>query len=400
MARILFTWEFGAGLGHLNRFIPVAEHFARAAHRIVLAVPDGKALDYTRRAFDGMGGVEVRVGFHWPPPRDPKARQVPTHCLADVLRLFDFHNVAKLAEAVKRWVDLVNDIEPDLVIADFSPTLALAKAGERPFVVLGNGYTIPPVGRLLPPIRPWQETLHAFSRANEAEVLHAANRVRWRLRLPPVDYVADLFGGDRSFVCTIPEFDPYRAYRTVPPMLPFNIAAAPKGAPAGERDRRVFAYLPANHPLLATLMAALGGLDAAVDLYIGDAEGAALPAPPANVTRYAQPLPFAEVLPQARLIVHHGGLGTAYAGLLAATPQAALPINLEHTVTARALTALGVAAAPPPDSVESPALTALLATRLDDPVRAAAAQEAADTVTKGDPQESLEQVIDQCEAML
>jgi hypothetical protein len=60
------------------------------------------------------------------------------------------------------------------------------------------------------------------------------------------------------------------------------------------------------------------------------------------------PPALAELLPRVRLVVHHAGLGTAHAALLAGTPQVVLPERLEHRVTAQALWGLGVAAAPGP----------------------------------------------------
>ena len=42
-----------------------------------------------------------------------------------------------------------------------------------------------------------------------------------------------------------------------------------------------------------------------------------------------------------RLLIHHGGLSTATAGLLAGTPQVLLPRHLEHHVTGYRLFKLG-----------------------------------------------------------
>ena len=46
-------------------------------------------------------------------------------------------------------------------------------------------------------------------------------------------------------------------------------------------------------------------------------------------------------MPKARLLVHHGGLSTAVAGTMAGAPQAILPWNLEHLVTAKRIETLG-----------------------------------------------------------
>jgi rhamnosyltransferase subunit B len=62
-----------------------------------------------------------------------------------------------------------------------------------------------------------------------------------------------------------------------------------------------------------------------------------------NVRIHRRPADLAQVLPNTSLLIHHGGLGTAYAGLLAGVPQLVLPFNLEHSITAAGLEHFGVA---------------------------------------------------------
>src|SRR5262245_33018916 len=62
-----------------------------------------------------------------------------------------------------------------------------------------------------------------------------------------------------------------------------------------------------------------------------------------NVRIHGKPADLAQVLPNTSLLIHHGGLGTAYAGLLAGVPQLVLPFNLEHSITAAGLEQFGVA---------------------------------------------------------
>ncbi|MGB0747331.1 MAG: hypothetical protein ACPGO3_01170, partial [Magnetospiraceae bacterium] len=173
MARILLTWEFGGGMGHLNQFPLLVDRLIARGHRLIVAVPQDTVMDQAARLFGAKRGVSIRAGHSWPPPTDPRARQAPTHSLADVLHLFGYHDPQRLGQAARIWTQIVDAEKPDLVIADFAPTLAVCGAAGRPVLALGNGYAIPPGGQMLPPIRPWQETLKAFSRANEGEILMA-----------------------------------------------------------------------------------------------------------------------------------------------------------------------------------------------------------------------------------
>jgi UDP:flavonoid glycosyltransferase YjiC (YdhE family) len=56
-----------------------------------------------------------------------------------------------------------------------------------------------------------------------------------------------------------------------------------------------------------------------------------------------RPAPIAAVLERADVIVHHGSMLTTEEALVAGKPQIVAPLYLEHLLTARALTELGVA---------------------------------------------------------
>ena len=352
VAIVLLTYELGSGLGHVNRLIAVARRLS-AEHRLVFALPNaeearaGIATAFGERA-------AVRQGVRWRPPTDPGARHVPTHTFADALKLFDFGNEASLGPAVDLWRRIVDEVAPDLIVADFAPALRVAVADRAPVVVVGNGYTVPPAGRPLPPMRPWETAVPAASRANEAGLLEATNRNRDRTGGPAVDHLADLFSGRSTFVCTLREFDPYAPHRTGPITFPFNVPEIAPGPPAAQRaGPAVFAYLPATNPCLNAVLAALTRLGYETQVYVADADSRELAGRCGrNVRILTRPADFRRVIPHARLLIHHAGLGTAYGGLASGTPQLVLPVNLEHLITSRALASAGVAQGfnkPPPD---------------------------------------------------
>jgi UDP:flavonoid glycosyltransferase YjiC (YdhE family) len=203
--------------------------------------------------------------------------------------------------------------------------------------MMGTGYSMPPDGRLLPPIRPWHTEVTAYSRKNEALALAALNRLRQALKMPAVDHFADVFHGDRSFPCTIPAFDPYRAHRQAPTLPPHNIDPIEPGPPADTRTGPALVHLPPTHPLLLPVLRALDRLGLPVEL-IPRGGADALPADlPAGTRVQAAYVDLSQRLPAARLAVHHGGLGIAYAAAMAATPQLLLTEKLEHQITATAL---------------------------------------------------------------
>ncbi len=345
MANILLANEFGSGLGHLNHLVMLAKRFD-GGHRLVFALDDtATAAPVLRRAF-GDGAMLVQ-GPRWAPLPAKVANMRDTHTLADPFDLFGLGEVERLGAAVDLWSEIIGRHAPDLIVADAAPSLRLAAGGRVPMVVVGSGYTVPPPGRVLPPIRPWQESVPAEARAVEAQLLAAANAVRAARGGAAVDHWADLFGGDDTFVCTLPGFDPYRAHRTRPQTWPYVLPLLRPGPPVAERDGAdVFAYLPGNHPALGAVIDTLNRLGEAPQIYVSNLDPKRLArACQPHVAIHTTPADFAAVLPRCRLLIHHGGLATAFAGLAAGAPQLALPMHLEHTITAQGLADTGAARA-------------------------------------------------------
>jgi rhamnosyltransferase subunit B len=343
MSTILVAYEFGAGLGHLNRLVAVAQRLP-GDHNWVFALPD-RALGepIVRRAF----GDKVRVveGVQWPAPNDPNVRKIPTHTFADVIAIFGFHDAARLSAKTAQWHNVLQEVGPNLIIADFAPTLRLAIGTKVPLVVVGNGYTVPPRGQLLPPIRQGDTSVPAVSRANEGRLLAAVNLVRAQARAESIDFFSDLFSGEQTFVCTLSEFDPYRRFRCGPTLWPFNIPdVSPGPLPSQRTGPPIFVYLPANNPALPPVITALNDLKIPSEIYVSGMTARALAKRCSPSVRiHGKPADLAHVLPNTSLLIHHGGLGTAYAGLLAGVPQLVLPLNLEHGITAAGLEQFGVA---------------------------------------------------------
>jgi len=378
MARIFCAWEFGSGLGHLTRLLPIARRLHDAGHEIVLAVPHPAAakpiLDKNFPEDEGLFRLRVVAGTQWQiPTNDPELRTRPTHVLADVLHLFHYQEPTLLERQARVWRDLVKAEKPDLIVADFAPTLRLASWDDAPFVMTGNGYTVPPGGRMLPPIKPWQETLLPFSRQHEAEVLRAMNMVRAALEGPPVDFVGDMMNGELSYVCTIPEFDPYQRYRIAPTLVPFNVPDINRYPTVAERGEQapVFVYLPANHPLLKNVLALVSRLNVPAHVYISGAEPEKVAKQCGrNVSIHTRPISFEDDLWKFRAIIHHAGLATAYAAIKAGTPQLLLPVNLEHVITSRGAHVMAGAEVipvrqPPPTAEELEGALRRLLTRPD-----------------------------------
>ena len=402
--RVLCGWEFGAGLGHLTRLKRVAMALVGQGAEIVLA---SQEIDRARMFLSpdlgaALPSVSLIPAPRWTMPTDPNARKLPTHSFADVLHLIGYGSAPALAVRMEAWAGMLRTLKPDLVLCDFSPTLRLAARGRVPAVVIGNGYTIPPAGRPLPPIRPWQDALEPFSLEHEQRLLDTVNGVLGRRGDPPIDHFADCLSGDRTFVFSIPLVDPYAAHRDTAQLPPFNLPQGIRPLPAeARRARGLFFYMPRTHPELDRVIAAIRKSGVDCEAHIGDLPASQvqrLSGPRLRV--HGEPQPFDRVMPEARGVVHHGGLSTAVAAVLAGTPQLILPWNLEHLVTARRIETLGAAAVASPGS-EWPdkRLSETIARMVYEPRIMQAAQDAADKLEIGDAEAGLATVVAACMAL-
>jgi hypothetical protein len=264
-------------------------------------------------------------------------------------------------------------------------------------VEVGYGYTVPPAGRLLPPVRPWNPRIPPTSRAREFQLLAWANEARAELGGPAIDYLADLFQGDQTFVCTLAELDPYAAWRSEPTAAPL-VPRIRCGPAFSERTGpEIFTYMHANHPRLRDVLAGLSssGREAAVYVSGAPAEQVARLCG-RNVRVLRRPADYTKVLPQAKLAVHHGGLGTAHTALAAGTPQIMFAHRLEWQVNARGVEMLGAGRQIPPDT-GAEALGALFAAAADDAGLQAGALRAAARLRDAHGQDPLGLIAEVCE---
>jgi rhamnosyltransferase subunit B len=335
MKTVLMGWELGGGLGHLMRLRPLAVALLEAGHNVVLLARHRSAKEVFADLANSHSSLRIGPAPAVKRKRDSRADPTITHTLADVLATQGFGDTEALFAAAERWHLVIDQVRPDLVVCDFSPTLNLVARSHVPLVVVGSGFTVPPDTDTLPPIAPWEDSVPAPSRANEALLIQTLARIVAANRLAPVDRLAQLFRGDATFACTLPELDPYRSYRRSEPHIPYNLSRMPVGPAWQDRaDNTAFLYLDGRHPHIEALLDVLRqcGVDGA----------AFVPKPPEALVRngalgrlrlFETPPPLEDVLPRVRVLIHHGGLGTALAGLAAGMPQMLLPRHLEDHVT-------------------------------------------------------------------
>jgi hypothetical protein len=343
---VLFTWECGAGMGHLVNIRPIAEQLRRRGNRVFVA-----ARDVARAValFEGSGIVLLPAPFKLGWPIDGPA--LPCS-FAHILHNVGWDNAAGLGGLVDAWRAIYELVKPDVIVFEHSPTALLAARGfavRR--VVMGTGFFCPPDQSPLPNLRPWAAVDPAKLAADEAAVLGCANDVLAQRRWPGLDRLGRLFSDvDDTLLTTFRELDHYANrggephYFGCPIDLPGKAVNWPEGS-----GKRVIAYLK-PFAALPHLLIRLKGLGCPT-LIVSDGIDASLRQQfTCRTMRFeTDRLDLRAVAETCDVGVLNATHGTAAALLLAGKPLLLLPLFLEQQILSRRIAELGAAVAAPLD---------------------------------------------------
>jgi len=336
---VLLVNELGAGFGHVTELFAIGRALAGLGCQVTCAMADLVRPTLPLR----QAGFPVLQAPTW-----PGAGHGKTACYADILALFGFDNPPALTLMTAGWQDLFDLVKPDLIVADHSPTAALAAFGVNPVVMVGNGFTLPPDDLDEYPML-IENTEPLVPQSRLLEVIHEVQVNRKR---PAPGTLSGLLSVAFRGVLSFSEFDIYADVRSEKTLG--RLEALPGYIPR-QAERSVYAYLHDHNPDLRTIVDALTKVDAEVSCYVsGYPEiGAILSRGGVNVLD--APVDLTQALPQTSVVVSHASMGMAHAGLAAGRPQLVLPHDLEKDCVARALENLGVGVAlhPPfePDDI-------------------------------------------------
>jgi hypothetical protein len=291
--KILLGWELGAGQGHIQRLVTLAQQLEAQGHTPVFAL----------KAYNLKG-----IDFPWQrlePPQLPFSGRDISYTFADVLATFGFDDVTLLRAHIAAWQAILRDVKPALVITDHAPGLVLAAQNIAPTIVIGSPFAVPPPVETFALIRCPAPT-EAFERGQRvSDAVHQVSQLDAPL--------GQLLNGDRSFIFSVPELDWYRFWRVNPEYVSAHITPVP----VRQGGMAVWSYLASDYDQRDRVLNTLQ---------------------PESAFK-----PMQEALLDKGLAVHHGGLTTTIACLLAGIPQLLLPRYVEQQLTAFCLIRLGVA---------------------------------------------------------
>jgi UDP:flavonoid glycosyltransferase YjiC (YdhE family) len=261
---------------------------------------------------------------------------------AHVLHNNGFHCGAELRRRAAAWRALIAADEPDLILAEHSPTALLAASGlPGKRIVIGTGFTCPPDVTPLPCLRPWLPHDPGELARDEHRVLAAANVALEALSRPPLPALAKLFAdADMTVLRTFQELDhyPIRATGHYRGTATSFGGVAPKWSGCG--PPRVFAYLKPSADCRAVL-AELGRAGDVLAFVPGLADADAQRVRAAGIRLANRPVDMAAAASACDIAVLNGTHGATAAALLASKPIVQLPIYLEQVLIGLRTEALG-----------------------------------------------------------
>ncbi len=341
MAHIHLAWELGGGLGHAGRLKPLAQEALRRGHRVTLSLRD---LTQTQALL-----ADLAVPLFQAPVWLHQVRGIPTPqiSLAEILQGCGYLNVNTLRGLFRGWHSLFQTLQPDFVLGDYAPTALLAaRALKIPNASTGVGFYLPPLNRPLPSLREWEAPQPVRLKTSEEQVLNACNGVLLEMGAPPLQMACEALHGSHTFLQAWPELDHYHRepasanLRWWGPNISPNLGSAPEW-PHGHGPE-VFAYLNANHPDDAQVLAALARLGCRCVCYMPEvASGRPAPVVSPLITYAKAPVNLGTTLATCKLLICHAGASTLAQALLAGVPVFMLPTQAEQLLMARSVAQAG-----------------------------------------------------------
>jgi UDP:flavonoid glycosyltransferase YjiC (YdhE family) len=399
MAKILFTWELGAGAGHCVNLAPLAAALVARGHDVWIAA---RNLVMVRQVFGPLEVNYLPAPYLSEQPPNPIRQTVS---LAHILHNSGFGDDATLEVLCKAWHNILEAVAPDVMVCEHSPMALLAsRYRNMRRAVLGSGFVVPPAASPWPDLRYWIPLAgqsHDLRNADDV-ILRRVNAQLVRDGIQPLERLADLYAdAEASFLLTFRELDHYPNRGDAQ----YIGAWFPDGGvdptwPARDGPR-LFAYLkpPAPGWRLAELLALLRETGLPTLLYVPGTDPTWRQKFETPRLRFAsEPVNILKAASQCDLAILNGTAGSMTAMLLAGVPQLNIPFYLEQIVGSRRVADLGAGLVANPRRPEQIAARLMLLLRSDRYRQCAKAfsQKYADF----NPQQAIHQTVEMIQSLI
>lgn len=346
--RILFAWELGRNHGHVGQFADVALKLHQRGHRLAFALRDPEVFAPLRPRF---GDCPVLQAPHHPACAPPPG-QPPFGPLfyPDELLNCGYHDTDTIAALIDRWQSLFEQFQPDLLVTQAAPTALLAARGrEFPTAALGHGYDVPHLETPMPVFRHWEPYDKARLSQRERALLWRINSALQKRGITRLSTFADMLKADRTFLCTLAEFDHYPQRAAYPghinylgPIYKVDSGLEVKWNAGGRH--RVFAYLHPTSNIFRPVMHGLLELPHDYDVVVA-APGISPPLAAGlrhpNLRIFDTAVRLDGLLDECDLGINHANPGTCCALVMRGKPVLMFPTQVEQLMFAHAVCKTG-----------------------------------------------------------
>jgi hypothetical protein len=390
MSNILIGYEYGLGMGHLARLLPIARALSDRNHKVVffLRNPHECTKIITKEKLPIIPVMNIRANI-------PELRmQTRYNSYSDFIAIAGCYDLEHLFTVTLSWKTIFDIYKPDLIICDHSPICCLSAFGKIPVVLIGDGFTLPPAHEPVFPV------VSGASSIVDPDRLLDNMRIVQKMhgqKIPQT--ITEPFRTAARLFCTLPELDHYTLLRRdtiIGP--PPNDLFEPIESPS---EPLWFAYLKAEFPITGKIIESLCDVKIPGEVYInGLTPEGAEQLIRNNITVHNEPPPMRDMLPRVSVVLHHGGNGIACAALSAGRPQIVFPMYQEAELTGGFLRRMGAGHVVYPKDVQSMDVSALIDETAENSAMMERSQTVARNIHERGQYRFLETCIETCEKIL
>jgi len=398
LANILFTWELGAGSGHVAPYTNLVNLLEQQGHKVYYV------LKYLNQSHLFFKDTQVTY-FQAPGEYRPVIQRVRnSNSAAKILYNAGFGDVDFLTALIRSWQNLYALINPDLIIFDYSPTAMLAaRNGQAKRLAIGTGFHLPPEMQPIPSI--WSELGINQDKDDTSEVktfeeglLGNINAAAAKNDIAPLSHFYELYDADLKIFRTYKEMDHYQCRAKT------DYAGALRSAPGAEPEwptqsgPKIFAYLK-PFKTLPKLLEKINSRKFPTLIY-GDGLSARMKKEFSsnNLHFSEQRLDMDAIGETADLAICNAGHSACCELLLSGVPILLLPLNLEQHMVAKNVQNLGAGLNAP--KLAPDGMTMRLRALIKDTKYREAAQAFAKKYANDKSTASLEQIADTVNTLL
>ena len=390
MSNILIGYEYGLGMGHLARILPISRILSVHNHRVIFFVynPQECVQTLVKEKIPIIAVMNIRSNI-------PEMRNQPRYnSYSDFMAMAGGYHLEHLYAITLSWKTIFDLYKPDLIICDHSPNCCLAAFGRIPVVLLGDGFTLPPA------YEPFFPVISGVANIVDPDRVLENMRIVQKMhghRIPQT--ITEPFRTAARLFCTLPELDHYllmRRDKVIGP--PPNDLFEPIITPT---EPRWFAYLKANFQITSKILENLCTVKIPGEVYINDLthegeERLTLN----NIIVHRSPPPMNQILPRVSVVLHHGGNGLSCAALSAGRPQIVVPMYHEAELTGGFLQRTGAGHMLFPKDAQSTDVGSLISEVVKSEEMMCRAQAVARNIYDRGPSCYIETCIETCEKIL